>query len=102
LSIDIRLQKQVSEMLERHVRGAGCDKGAAIVLDPATGELLASATYPWSQAMDGSGFLEDADDSPGNPARNESRLDRPRFGLYPPGSAFKLVTASAALEAKPG
>ena len=32
----------------------------------------------------------------------ESLLDRPRFGLYPPGSAFKLVTASAALGARPG
>ena len=33
--------------------------------------------------------------------RNESRLDRPRFGLYPPGSVFKLITASAAMEAQP-
>jgi cell division protein FtsW (lipid II flippase) len=98
LSIDIRLQKQVAEILEQHIRGAGSEKGAAIVLDPATGELLASATYPWSAAMDGGGLMEDADENPG---RNESRLDRARFGLYPPGSVFKLITASAAMEAQP-
>jgi peptidoglycan glycosyltransferase len=61
-----------------------------VVLDPESGELLASASYPWPLLpSDGAGR------APVNIA--DSLLDRARYGLYPPGSTFKLVTASAAL-----
>jgi peptidoglycan glycosyltransferase len=59
------------------------------VLDPATGELLAIASYPWPDLV-----------SPGRiqlPVEPAALLDRARYGLYPPGSTFKLVTAAAAL-----
>jgi len=60
------------------------------VLDPDTGELLASASYPWPEAA-----TPEADG--GNADAPDSLLDRARYGLYPPGSTFKLVTAAAAL-----
>ena len=50
-----------------------------MVLEPDKGELLASVSYP---EPDGS---------------TDALLDRARYGLYPPGSTFKLVTASTAL-----
>jgi cell division protein FtsW (lipid II flippase)/cell division protein FtsI/penicillin-binding protein 2 len=70
LTIDARLQLQATEIL-------GNIKGAIVVMDPATGDVLALVTSP----------------SP--------ELDRARYGLYPPGSTFKLVTAMAALRADP-
>ena len=57
-------------------------RAAAVVLDPDSGELLASVSYPEPDGRDNA---------------TDALLDRARYGLYPPGSAFKLVTASAAL-----
>jgi cell division protein FtsI/penicillin-binding protein 2 len=63
-------------------------RAAAVVIDPDTGDLLASASYPWPLSPELATPAEHASDS---------LLDRARYGLYPPGSTFKLVTASAAL-----
>ncbi|HWN44834.1 MAG TPA: FtsW/RodA/SpoVE family cell cycle protein, partial [Thermoanaerobaculia bacterium] len=88
LTMDARLQMRTAEILRR----ISADHGAAaVVLDVDTGEVLASATYPWPERM---------------PVRiaegNEAELiDRARYGIYPPGSTFKLVTAMAALRKDP-
>jgi peptidoglycan glycosyltransferase len=70
------------------VAAAGARRGAAVVIDAASGALLASATYPWPDERELRGA---ATPTP------ERLLDRARYGLYPPGSTFKLVTAVAAL-----
>ena len=67
-------------------RQAGKDKGAAVVMDPATGDLLAAVSYPLP-----------ADTDAERPRRPPALSDRARYGLYPPGSTFKIVTAMAAL-----
>jgi peptidoglycan glycosyltransferase len=81
LTIDAGFQLRTAAIVARYAQRSG-GTAAAIVLDPDTGELLASASYPWP---DRSG------------TDTEALLDRARYGLYPPGSTFKLVTASAAL-----
>ena len=88
LSIDAGLQVMTARALRKRALEAGSGRGAAVVLEPATGALLASASYPWPEEKDLSG------DAPPDPKR---LLDRARYGLYPPGSTFKLVTAVAAL-----
>ncbi len=90
LTIDARLQKQVSSLVARAAVSAGVRKAAVVVVDAATGELLASVSYPWPAAGDATPDLAD-----------DSFLDRARYGLYPPGSTFKLVTAAAALRLDP-
>jgi cell division protein FtsW (lipid II flippase) len=84
MAIDARLQVQVANILRNALKQAGVDKGAAVVMDPATGDLLAAVSLPMP--------TPDATDSESNPW-----LDRARYGLYPPGSTFKVVTAMAAL-----
>ena len=84
LSIDARFEVRVAAILREQLQKAGRDKGAAVVMDPATGDLLAAVSYPLPPDND-----EDAS------------LDRARYGLYPPGSTFKVVTAMAALRKDP-
>jgi cell division protein FtsW (lipid II flippase) len=88
MSIDARLQTQLAAILRAQLQQAHVDKGAAVVLDPATGDLLASVSLPLPQPGD--------EQPEGNPF-----LDRARYGLYPPGSTFKVVTAMAALRKDP-
>jgi cell division protein FtsW (lipid II flippase) len=88
-TIDARLQLQVAAILERVAARTTTRRAAAVVIDPDTGHLLASVGYPFPQG--GAATETDAD------AAEDSLLDRARYGLYPPGSTFKLVTAAAAL-----
>jgi cell division protein FtsW (lipid II flippase) len=92
MTIDVRLQLAVEEILERYAREVGRGAGAsAVVMDVEKGDLLASAGYPWPRRLP----VEDSED-----ARSEM-IDRARYGIYPPGSTFKIVTAMAALRKDP-
>src|SRR5205085_5268389 len=46
MSVDARLQVKVAEILRNQLSAAGKDKGAAVVMDPATGDLLAAVSLP--------------------------------------------------------
>ena len=61
------------------------DKATGIVMDPATGEILAMGTYP--------GF----DPARWSASGSETRRDRAIGDIYEPGSTFKVVMAAAAL-----
>jgi cell division protein FtsI/penicillin-binding protein 2/cell division protein FtsW (lipid II flippase) len=92
LTIDARLQERVAQILRRYANEAGINEGAAaVVLDPDTGDILASVSYPWP------------DKTPVKTAKDSEKalIDRARYGVYPPGSTFKLVTAMAALRKDP-
>lgn len=96
ISIDARLQVRAGEILKNALQKAGQDKGALVVVDPLTGDLLASVSYPLPP-------LGPADTAPAETREDTANpyLDRVRYGLYPPGSTFKVVTAMAALRSDP-
>lgn len=91
LTIDAGLQIRVSSILAHAAATANVTHAAAVVLDAASGDVLASVSYPWP-----------ADDASDVPPSADALLDRARYGLYPPGSTFKLITAAAALRLDPG
>jgi len=97
MSIDAGLEMRASEILKAGLAKLGKTKGAIVVIDPASGDLLASVSYPWP-SEDQFATLRA---NPETPLPNEDLLDRARFGLYPPGSSFKIVTAIAALRKDP-
>jgi penicillin-binding protein 2 len=82
LTLDMKLQEVLYQAL-------GDRKGAVVAQNPQTGEVLAMVSSP---AFD-----------PNNIGADLARQDMPFFnratgGLYPPGSIFKIVTATAGLE----
>ena len=92
-TIDARLQLRLSQILATAAKRSESGHAAAIVLDAATGEVLAVGSYPFP--------VVDRPVRAAADGRQESLLDRARYGLYPPGSTFKLVTAAAALRQDP-
>ena len=86
-SIDVRLQVRATEILERRLRAAKREKAAVVVMDAESGDVLALVSLP-----------APAKGAPGTP---DELLDRARYGQYPPGSTFKVVTAIAALRLNP-
>jgi cell division protein FtsW (lipid II flippase) len=95
LTIDARLQTRVAGILASFARKSASGHAAAVVVDAATGDLLASVSYPWPA----SGIVKADGDA--KELAEEALLDRARYGLYPPGSTFKLITAAAALRQDP-
>jgi cell division protein FtsI/penicillin-binding protein 2 len=85
-TVDIRLQSKAIEILKTRLESRH-KKGAIVVINPSNGDLLALASWPVP-----------ADLNSGTP---DELLDRARYGQYPPGSTFKLVTAMAALRVNP-
>jgi cell division protein FtsW (lipid II flippase) len=94
-SIDARLQLRTAAALRSRIESSGQAHGAAVVLDVGNGEVLASVSYPWPTPED----LEHPDPATAQSGASERLLDRSRYGLYPPGSTFKLLVAGAALRA---
>jgi len=89
LTVDARLQLRVAAIVARQAAASKSGRAAAIVLDPDTGDVLASVSYPWPATP--------SHEEPAAADEADALLDRARYGLYPPGSTFKLVTAAAAL-----
>lgn len=86
-TLDARLQMKAFDVLNRGLQKAGRERGAVVMMNAATGDVLALVSAPAPQAS--------------GAATPDQLLDRARYGLYPPGSTFKLVTAMAALRLDP-
>jgi cell division protein FtsI (penicillin-binding protein 3) len=86
LTIDDDIQFETEGVLSAVVEEFEAKRACAIVLDPATGEILAMANTPVFDTNE-FGSVTDAD------RRNWAVTDQ-----YEPGSTFKMVVAAAALE----
>lgn len=87
LTIDIELQKIVERELSQAMLKYDADQALAIAMNPNSGEILALASFP---TYDPTNFAEV------DPAIYNRNL--PVFMSYEPGSTFKIITLSAAIE----
>lgn len=98
LSLDVELQRVAAESLERGLKRRDSPAGSVVALDPRDGAVRALVSLP---SFDNNIFTRGA--------TNEELLalgtdphfpmvNRAISGVYPPGSTFKMVTASGALQ----
>jgi cell division protein FtsI (penicillin-binding protein 3) len=89
-ALELTIDQYLQNIAERELRVGVADNnaagGTALVMDPSNGEILALANWPT--------FNPNAYTKSAPPARRNRAIQ----DLYEPGSTFKVVTASAALE----
>lgn len=93
LTVDLDLQKAMEDAFKR----SGYD-GAGALLDPRNGEILALSSLP---SYDPNAFASGLDRAEFNKLNNDPLkpfLNRVIQGTYSPGSAFKILMATAGLE----
>jgi len=93
LTIDYDLQRAAEEAFN-----ALGYAGAAVVLDPRNGEVLSYVSLPAYDPNKFAARIDPASWAALNTDRLHPLLNRAIQGLYSPGSIFKLVVATAALE----
>ncbi len=86
LTIDQMVQYRTEQALLKAVTNSRAKSGTAIVLDPHTGEILALANAPTFNPNDVRASSADA------------RTNQALQNIYEPGSTFKIVAYSAAIE----
>lgn len=104
LTLDAQTQKQAVQALQETAgalrdrrTGKPRDRGALVILHPATGEVLALASIP---SYDPNRLTpENLKRLTDNQDGSSRLLDRARSGYYPPGSTIKVAVAASALDA---
>ena len=91
LSLDLRMQQLAESLL-------GEEAGAVVALDPTNGDVLALASHPAFDPNQLSRGLTPAMWEQIVLDQRHPLTNRALQGQYPPGSTFKIIVASAALE----
>jgi len=91
-NLTLTIDESIQFVAERELRAA-CEyyhaaSGSTVVMDPNTGEILALASYP----------VFDPNRPPEAGEQSTARFNHPVSVAFEPGSVFKIVTLSAALE----
>ncbi len=87
LTIDIRLQQAVENELDNAISKYDADSAIAIAMDPNTGEILAMASRPNFNSNDYQSYSTEV-----------INRNLPIWMTFEPGSTFKIITLSSAIE----
>ncbi len=98
LTLDLELQQAMEDALRRELKTLHKKQGAAIAMNPQTGEILGMVSLP---SYDNNQFtggisreeLQALQDDPNRPLVNHAIS-----GMFPPGSTFKIIVAAGGLE----
>jgi len=88
ITIDERIQYPAEQEIARAVQESHAESGSVVVMDPYRGEILAMASYP----------TFDPNLPPARGERASVRFNHAVSVPFEPGSVFKVVTLSSALE----
>ena len=97
LTVDIQLQRAMYLALQNMLIAQDAVSGVAIAVDPRSGQLLGMVSLP---SFDNNIFSEGLGEAYTRIIEDELKplINYAIGGLYPPGSTFKIVTASAGME----
>ena len=98
LTIDAKLQRIAENAADRQLAALGCSACSVVVMDPYSGEIKAMVSRP---SFNPNWFVNGISEKNWNRINNNSSYpmtDKVIAGEYPPGSTFKIVTGSAALQ----
>jgi len=99
LSIDYRLQNYAYELLKDKVESMSSAVGGVVIAqDPRNGDILALVNYPTFDINKMSKGFSEKEYQELVTKKSFPFLNRAISGVYPPGSVFKIVTASGILE----
>ena len=105
LTIDSNIQSIVEKYLSQAVDEYKCQSGITIAMDPSTGKILAMADYPnydCNTPYSPNSYLSSTWDTLSSEDKSNAlyRMWSPKAvtDMYEPGSVFKIVTSSIALE----
>ena len=106
LTIDLNIQTIIEKYLKQAVEDNNCKKGGnVIVMNPKNGDILGMACYPdynLNTPYTPNSFLAQTYDSLSDEEKSESLYkmwsNKSVAETYEPGSVFKVITASVALE----
>jgi penicillin-binding protein 2 len=98
LTLDMDLQQAMTEILQRHLTAIYKRQGVAVAMHPQTGEILGMVSVPSYDNNDliggiSSEVLQALQEDPDRPLVNHAIS-----GQFPPGSTYKIIVASGALE----
>lgn len=106
LTIDTHVQQICEKYLEQAVIETKSDSGCVIIMKPSTGDILAEASYPTYNLNDP--FTPNTDElkkkwdtmstEDKSLALSQMWRNKPISNGYEPGSTFKIITSSIALE----
>lgn len=96
LTVDIQLQRVMYKALQEMLTVQDAVSGVAIAVDPRSGQLLGMVSLP---SFDNNIFSEGLGETYTRIIEDERKplINYAIGGLYPPGSTFKIVTASAGM-----
>ncbi len=90
LTVDSNIQHITEIALEEGIKKSNADRGAALLMNPQTGEILSMASYPFFDPNRFSDFSQ------------KTRKNLPVWMSFEPGSTLKVFLAATLLEEKMG
>ncbi len=100
LTIDLKEQQYAQQALEWGLKKAGVRRGVFAVMNPQTGEILAMVSLPTYDDNDFAQGISDAQMQAYLADKDTPFVNHAIAEQYPPGSTYKLVTGSGALQDK--
>jgi len=98
LALDLELQKKVQAALVQGMAKKNVKQGAAIVMNPNNGEILALVSLPTYDNNLFARGIRATDFNALNLDKDRPLINHAISGMYPPGSVYKLFSAAGGLQ----